>query len=40
LPLEAIDRLVKTIRYEQNYYVFAGIALVLGAYLTFAGFAR
>lgn len=40
LPLEAIDRFVKTIRYEQNYYVFAGIALVLGAYLTFAGFAR
>ena len=40
LPLEAIDRFVKTIRYEQNYYVFAGIALVLGAYLTFAGFGR
>jgi len=40
LPLEAIDRFVKTIRYEQNYYVFAGIALILGAYLTFAGFAR
>jgi hypothetical protein len=38
LPLEAIDRFVKTIRYEQNYYVFAGIALVLGAYLTFADF--
>jgi hypothetical protein len=40
LPAEAVGRFVKTIRYEQNYYLFAAIALVVGAYLTFAGFAR
>ena len=39
LPSEAIGRLLKTIRYEQNYYVFAAITLILGLYLTFAGFA-
>ena len=40
LPSAAVDRFLKTIRYEQNYYIFATIALILGAYLTFAGFAR
>ena len=40
LPAEAVGRFVKTIRYEQNYYLFAAIALVVGAYLAFAGFAR
>jgi putative exporter of polyketide antibiotics len=39
LPPEAIGRFLKTIRYEQNYYVFAAITLILGLYLTFAGFA-
>jgi hypothetical protein len=36
LPSDAVDRFLKTIRYEQNYYRFATIALLVGAYLTFA----
>jgi hypothetical protein len=36
----AMLRFMKAIRYEQNYYRFATIVLLLGAYLTFAGFAK
>jgi hypothetical protein len=36
----AMRRFMKAIRYEQNYYLFAAIILVLGLYLTFAGFAK
>ncbi len=39
LPPDAIGRFLKAIRYEQNYYVFAAITLILGLYLTYAGFA-
>jgi hypothetical protein len=40
LPSETIGRFLKTIRYEQNYYVITTIILILGAYLTYAGFVR
>jgi hypothetical protein len=37
LSPEAIGRFIKTARYEQNYYLFTGIPLVVGLYLTVAG---
>ena len=40
LPSETIGRFLKIIRYEQNYYVVTTIILILGAYLTYAGFVR
>jgi hypothetical protein len=40
LSPQAIARFIKAIRYEQNYYVFATITLLLGLYLTSAGFAK
>jgi hypothetical protein len=39
LSPEAIGEFLKTIRYQQNYYLFTASALILGLYLTFAGFA-
>ena len=40
LSAEAVDGFLRTIHYEQNYYLFAAIALIVGAYLTFAGFVK
>lgn len=40
VPPPAMLKLMKAIRYEQNYYLFVAINFVLGAYLTFAGFAK
>jgi hypothetical protein len=37
LSPEAIGRLMKAVRYEQNYYLFTAIPLVIGLYLTVAG---
>jgi hypothetical protein len=37
LPPEAIGRFIKAVRYEQNYYLFTAIPLVIGLYLTVAG---
>jgi len=34
----ATARLVDAMRYEQRFYLYMGIALVLGLYLTWAGF--
>jgi hypothetical protein len=36
----AMLKLMKAIRYEQNYYLFVAFYFVLGAYLTFSGFAK
>jgi hypothetical protein len=35
---EAVQNFVTAIRFEQNYYLFVGISLLLGLYLTYAGF--
>ena len=37
LSPEAIGRFVKAVRYEQNYYLFTAIPLLVGLYLTIAG---
>jgi hypothetical protein len=37
LSPEAIGRLIKAVRYEQNYYLFTAIPLLVGLYLTVAG---
>jgi ribose/xylose/arabinose/galactoside ABC-type transport system permease subunit len=34
---ETIGRFVKAVRYEQNYYLFTAIPLLVGLYLTVAG---
>jgi hypothetical protein len=39
LSPEAIIRFVKAVRYEQNYYLFTAIPLLVGLYLTVAGLA-
>ena len=39
LSPEAIRRFVKAVRYEQNYYLFTAIPLLVGLYLTVAGLA-
>jgi hypothetical protein len=38
LPPETVAGLFDTMRFEQLFYFFAGITLVLGLYLTYAGF--
>ena len=37
LSPEAIERFIKAVRYEQNYYLFTAIPLLIGLYLTVAG---
>ena len=37
LSPEAIGRFIKAVRYEENYYLFTAIPLVVGLYLTVAG---
>lgn len=37
---EAVVRLFEIFRFEELYYLYAGITLVLGLYLTYAGFSR
>ena len=37
LAPDAIGRFIKAIRYEQNYYLFTAIPLLVGLYLTVAG---
>jgi hypothetical protein len=37
LSPDAIGRLIKAVRYEQNYYLFTAIPLLIGLYLTVAG---
>ena len=37
---QAVLNLISAIHLEQNYYLFAGISLLVGVYLTCAGFAR
>ena len=37
LSPEAIGRFIKAIRYEQNYFLFTAIPLLIGLYLTVAG---
>jgi hypothetical protein len=36
LPPEAVGRFIKAVRYEQNYYLFTAIPLVIGLYLVVA----
>jgi len=40
LSPEAVLSILKAIRYEQNYYLLVGISLLIGVYLTYAGFAK
>ncbi len=40
LPQEAVIKLLETLRYEALFYVYMGIALVLGLWLTFAAFSE
>ena len=40
LSPEAVVSFIRAIRYEQNYYLLAGISLFIGGYLTYAGFAK
>jgi hypothetical protein len=40
LSPEAVLSILKVIRYEQNYYLLVGISLLIGVYLTYAGFAK
>ena len=35
---EAVLNFIRAIRFEQNYFLFAGISLLIGAYLSYAGF--
>jgi hypothetical protein len=37
LSPEAVGRLIKAVRYEQNYYLFTATPLLIGLYLTIAG---
>jgi hypothetical protein len=34
---ETVGRFIKAVRYEQNYYLFTAIPLLIGLYLTVAG---
>lgn len=36
----AVLRVMRIIRYEQNYYLIAATILLIGVYLTFTGFAK
>ena len=40
LPADALARLFETVRFEEFYYLYVTIPLVLGLYLTRAGFCR
>ena len=40
LSPEVVLGFIGAIRYEQNYYLLAGISLLIGVYLTCAGFAK
>src|SRR6516164_11511429 len=35
---ETVLNFIRAIRFEQNYFLFAGISLLIGAYLSYAGF--
>jgi hypothetical protein len=35
---ETVLNFIKAIRFEQNYFLFSGISLLIGAYLSYAGF--
>lgn len=39
LSPDATAKLFEALRYEQRFYVYMGVTLVLGLYLTYAGFA-
>jgi hypothetical protein len=38
LPQDAVIKLFKALRYEKLFYVYMGATLILGLFLTFAGF--
>jgi hypothetical protein len=38
LPQDAVIKLFKALRYEKLFYVYMGTTLILGLFLTFAGF--
>jgi hypothetical protein len=38
LPSETLESVFEAVGFERHYYVYAGITLVIGAYLAFAGF--
>jgi hypothetical protein len=40
LPADALARLFAAVRFGTMFYVYAALALVLGVYLTWAGFRR
>ena len=35
---EAVFNFIRAIRFEQNYFLFSGISLLIGVYLSYAGF--
>ena len=37
---ETVLNFIRAIRFEQNYYLLAGMSLLIGVYLTYAGFAK
>ena len=40
LPPRTMRQLISALRLERNYPVFAGLSLLIGAYLTYQGFVR
>ncbi len=38
LPQDALSKFFDAVRYEERFFIFMGAGLVLGLYLTFAGF--
>jgi hypothetical protein len=40
LPAERIAKLYKALRYEQYYFGYVGVTLLLGLYLTHGGFSQ
>ena len=38
MPQDAVIKLIEVLRYEELFYVYMGATLVLGLFLSFAGF--
>lgn len=38
LPAERVDHVFAALQFERHYYIYATLPLLLGAYLTYAGF--
>jgi len=40
LPSDAIANLLETIQYNQRFYLYAGVSILIGIYLTYNGFKK